>query len=148
MATSTLTAEHGIPYRPGSLNPRHTVSLHLPSTLAQGLIVFVHGGAWRSSSPTDPTLAALPSLVPPGFALAIPGYRLSDQKAESDGGHAELNVRHPTHVLDVLEAVEWLVAGAGGRLDEKARSNVWVAGHSCGAVSGAAWCLTLDGPFN
>lgn len=104
-----------------------------PSEPCRGLIVFVHGGAWRSSSSRDPTLAGLPSLLPQDYALAIPNYRLSGQ---ADGER----IRWPAHTLDVKEAVEWLVGegAAGGLLAgdgwRAARERVWFVGHSAGAV--------------
>ena len=131
-----LAPHLAIPYPPPVFTPqhaRHTLDLYLPpsDSPAKGLIIFIHGGAWVSSSSQDDSLAALPTLLPQDYALAIPNYRLSGQK-----GEGELEVRHPDHVMDVRAAVEWLVGeGAGGRLGEEARGNVWLMGHSAGAVS-------------
>jgi acetyl esterase/lipase len=133
-----------IPYPPPpnvAKHARHKLDLYLPSdsTEPKGLIVFVHGGAWRTSSSQDDTLSDLPTLFPHDYALAIPNYRLSDQSGEKD-----LDFKHPCHVLDVKAAVEWLAAdGAGGRVSEQARRNVWLVGHSAGAVSHPWYMLRL-----
>ncbi|KAL7416319.1 Alpha/Beta hydrolase protein [Mrakia frigida] len=128
----TLTPHLGLQYPPPPStlrHARHNVDIYLPtSSPTKGLIVFVPGGAWISSSSLDETLDQLPSLFPQDYALAIVNYRLSRQRGEE-----ELAIKHPSHVLDVQAAVEWLVeGGAGGLLDEKTRSNVWIMGHSAG----------------
>lgn len=132
-----LTPHLNIAYPPPentNKHARHTLDLYLPSGSVEpkGLIVFVHGGAWRTSSSQDDTLSALPTLFPQDYALAIPNYRLSDQKGEE-----ELAFKHPCHVLDIQAAVEWLANdGAGDRVPLAARNNIWIAGHSAGAVRG------------
>jgi acetyl esterase/lipase len=124
-----------LPY--GAL-PRLKLDLYLPdaSERCQGLIIFVHGGAWRSSSSRDPTLEALPTLMPQDYALAVINYRLSGQKDEEA-------FHWPGHPLDVKAGVEWLVGErqAGGLLQGErwrhARERVWFVGHSAGAVRAA-----------
>ena len=121
-----------LPY--GAL-PRLKLDLYLPEATeqCQGLVVFVHGGAWRTSSSRDPTLEALPTLMPQDYALAVINYRLSGQTEEEP-------FRWPGHPLDVKAAVEWLVGegAAGGLLLgdhwQHARDRVWFVGHSAGAV--------------
>ncbi|CED82594.1 BNA7 [Phaffia rhodozyma] len=132
-----------LPYNqssPSSSNPphpRHIVDVYLPDDHdvkpPQGLIVFIHGGAWRTSSSQDPTLDDLPrGILPQQFALALPNYRLSDQPEDKIEGKRK--VLHPDHVLDCRMAVEWLVrTGAGGLINEKTKENVWLMGHSAGA---------------
>ena len=130
----TLIPHFGLSYPPPPSTPRHArhnLDLYLPSSAPKGLIVFTPGGAWVSSSSRDESLDALHSLFPQDYALAVLNYRLSGQKGEED-----MAIKHPSHILDVQAAVEYLIeGGAGGLLDEKTRSNVWIIGHSAGGVS-------------
>lgn len=66
------------------------------------MVVFVHGGAWRSGSKDDPSVLNLGmELVRRGYALASVEYRLS--------GRATF----PAQIVDVKAAVRWLRARAG-----------------------------------
>jgi acetyl esterase/lipase len=128
----TLIPHLGLAYPPpqgATRHARHNVDLYLPASKPKGLILFVHGGAWGSSSSLDPSLDLLPSMFPQDFALAIPNYRLSKRD--------EPPLHHPAHVEDVKAAVRWLIEEkAGGLLDEATTDNVWTMGHSAGAVGG------------
>lgn len=144
---TALQAHLDLPYVATSSNPRHKLDLYLPAAPAQckGLIVFVHGGAWRSSSSRHVSIARIPSLFPKDYALAIPNYRLC--------AHGE-DVKWPSHTLDVKQAVEWLVGdgAAGGLLKgeewTQARDKVWFVGHSAGAVSSLPSSYHLSGTLH
>ncbi|GHJ87373.1 hypothetical protein NliqN6_3775 [Naganishia liquefaciens] len=102
------------------------------------VLVFIHGGAWRSGDKSDH--ADLPSLVADAFArhgataprplptILIPNYRLSTHPDFPD----RQAVVHPTPIHDVARAFEAFTADDDEwRRGEIARV-VW-AGHSCGA---------------
>jgi acetyl esterase/lipase len=75
------------------------LDLHLPppGLEAQGLIVWVHGGAWRSGSRAS---AGLLELVEKGWAVASVDYRLSPV------------ARFPAQVHDIKAAIRFLRARA------------------------------------
>ncbi|RKP14807.1 Alpha/Beta hydrolase protein, partial [Piptocephalis cylindrospora] len=93
------------------------------------LIVFIHGGAWRSNSPDQFSEQA--SLLfdhaahPDQLAVAIPAYRLS---------LAPDWPQHPAHLDDLTQALTHLSSQGVTRLH--------LIGHSCGATLAAQ--LTLD----
>ncbi len=92
------------------------LDLHLPpGRLRPPLIVWVHGGAWRSGSKTDMPLA---KLVEEGYAVASVNYRLSTQ------------AKFPAQIHDLKAAVRFL-RGHGGEW-RLPTSKVLVAGDSAG----------------
>ena len=75
------------------------LDLHLPARTPRApLIVWVHGGAWRSGSRKDMPLV---SLVEAGYAIASVDYRLSTQ------------ARFPAPVHDIKAAVRFLRSHGG-----------------------------------
>lgn len=93
-----------------------TLDLHLPSGRARApLIVWVHGGAWRSGSRKDMPLA---KLVEAGYAVASVDYRLSTQ------------AKFPAQIHDLKAAVRFLRDhGAEWKLPVK---KILIAGDSAG----------------
>jgi acetyl esterase/lipase len=96
------------------------LDLHLPVTKKEDLrkprlIVWVHGGAWRSGSRKDMPLGGL---VDRGYAVASVDYRLSTE------------ARFPAQVHDIKAAVRFLRAKAGDYGYDA--SKVTVAGNSAG----------------
>ena len=92
------------------------LDLHLPQNKPRSpMIVWVHGGAWRSGSKTDMPLG---KLVEAGYAVASADYRLSTQ------------AKFPAQVHDLKAAVRFL-RGHGGewRLPTK---KILIAGDSAG----------------
>jgi len=92
------------------------LDLHLPpGTPRSPLIVWVHGGAWRSGSKKDMPLG---KLVSDGYAVASVDYRLSTQ------------AKFPAQIHDLKAAIRFL-RGHGGewRLPTK---KILVAGDSAG----------------
>ena len=92
------------------------LDLHIPSgRLRPPLIVWVHGGAWRSGSKQDMPLA---KLVEEGYAVASVDYRLSTQAI------------FPAQIHDLKAAVRFLRGhGAEWKLPVK---KILIAGDSAG----------------
>jgi acetyl esterase/lipase len=92
------------------------LDLHLPDKAPRApLIVWIHGGAWRSGSKKDMPLA---KLVEAGYAVASVDYRLSTQ------------ARFPAQIHDIKAAIRFL-RGHGGTW-HLATEKVLVAGDSAG----------------
>ncbi len=94
------------------------LDLHQPEPAATpaGLIIWVHGGAWRSGSRADVDLKGLTAL---GWAVASVDYRLSPQ------------ARFPAQIHDIKAAIRYLRARAA-ELGLPANRFV-IAGSSAGA---------------
>ena len=92
------------------------LDLHLPDANARSpLIVWVHGGAWRSGSKKDMPLG---KLVAKGYAVASVDYRLSSQ------------AKFPAQIHDLKAAVRFLRGhGADWKLPVK---KILIAGDSAG----------------
>ena len=92
------------------------LDLHLPGTKPRApLMVWVHGGAWRSGSKKDMPLG---KLVEEGYAVASVDYRLSTQ------------AKFPAQVHDLKAAIRFVRGhGAGWRLPTK---QILIAGDSAG----------------
>lgn len=91
------------------------------------VILFIHGGSWRSGDPDDYGFVAR-ALVPEGFTVVLAGYRLGP------GGE------YPAMLEDAASAIAWTrrrIARYGG--DPEA---IVVAGHSAGAYNAVQ--VTLD----
>ncbi|KAJ3393181.1 Kynurenine formamidase [Entophlyctis sp. JEL0112] len=116
-----------------------------PPTADVPLLIFVHGGAWRSNSPAQ-FVGVAEGFLSQGFGVAVVGYRLSVQQP-TGGGAAR--VSHPNHVEDVAAGVAWILAQCAGEAakDGSISNNsvaanlirawnptrVFLAGHSAGA---------------
>ena len=91
--------------------------LHVPhGKLRAPLIVWVHGGAWRSGSKSNPPLA---KLVEEGYAVASVDYRLSTE------------AKFPAQIHDLKAAIRFL-RGHGGQWSLPLQK-ILVAGDSAGA---------------
>lgn len=121
MSTSN-PAPQTLTYVSGSTDAEQQLDLYLPTSQATSLIVFIHGGAWRTGSRKDHVDLAQ-YLCSKGKAVAVIDYRLS-VKDEGTGLPKHI---HPVHAQDVNAALRFL----------HARSDVpkdWtVVGHSIGA---------------
>jgi acetyl esterase/lipase len=92
------------------------LDLHLPSSKPRSpLIVWVHGGAWRSGSKSDMPLT---ELVSKGYAIASVEYRLSTK------------AKFPAQIHDIKAAIRFLRA-RGAELDLPSEKIV-IAGNSAG----------------
>ncbi|HWN97517.1 MAG TPA: alpha/beta hydrolase [Methylomirabilota bacterium] len=93
------------------------LDLHLPRGKARSpLIVWVHGGAWRSGSKSSMPLG---KLVEEGYAIASVDYRLSPE------------ARFPAQIHDIKAAIRFLRGHSGNwRVSSK---KIVIAGDSAGA---------------
>lgn len=92
------------------------LDLHLPAGKVRSpLIVWIHGGAWRSGSKKD---VPIQMLVAEGFPIASVDYRLSTQ------------AKFPAQVHDIKAAIRFL---RGHGRDWKLPKKVLIAGDSAGA---------------
>ena len=92
------------------------LDLHLPAGQARApLIVWVHGGAWRSGSKKDMPLG---KLVADGYAVASVDYRLSTQ------------AKFPAQIHDLKAAIRFL-RGHGGEWKLPTKK-ILIAGDSAG----------------
>ncbi|GAA6003394.1 hypothetical protein JCM10207_000312 [Rhodosporidiobolus poonsookiae] len=130
-----MTTRTTLPY-PGEGDPRRCLDLYLPSTSspAAPLLVFIHGGAWRSESKDDFVDTLVPNLLKHvGLPLAILEYRLAPASP------------HPAQIEDVLAGLSLLtdpllpVESGAAKWD---RSRLIVAGHSAGAFMAATLVLS------
>jgi acetyl esterase/lipase len=93
------------------------LDLHVPSGKRRPpLIVWVHGGAWRSGSKSSMPLG---KLVEDGYAVASVDYRLSTQ------------AKFPAQIHDLKAAIRFL-RGHGGKWSVPSKKIV-IAGDSAGA---------------
>ncbi|WAP53671.1 alpha/beta hydrolase [Streptomyces sp. S465] len=114
-----------------------TVDLWLPEDAAGcvPVVVFVHGGAWRTGLRDDlgPRFrhwrpGPFARLAQAGFAVACPDYRLSGEAP------------HPAQADDLAAALAWLHTHAAGLGLDTARTVLW--GESAGGHLAALTALT------
>ncbi|KAJ3244085.1 Kynurenine formamidase [Chytriomyces hyalinus] len=144
--------EHGPAYQ--------TVDLYVPEGAGKEtpLLVFIHGGAWRSNKPSGYADLGVTFSQNHSVGVAIVGYRLSTRIKDT----ATAPIKHPAHTHDVGAAVAWLMASimfdghataTGNETKDKAASvlnswnpeRVFVMGHSCGAHTGSL--LFMDSEY-
>lgn len=111
-------------YVSGSTDAEQQLDLYLPSLQpVSSLIVFIHGGAWRTGSRKDHADLAN-YLCAKGKAVAVVDYRLS-VKDEKTGLPKHI---HPVHAQDVDSALAFL-----HKRQEVPQKGWVVVGHSIGA---------------
>lgn len=91
-----------------------------PADAPAPVLVFAHGGSWRSGNPVDYGFIGR-AFVPEGFVVVLAGYRLGE-----DG-------RYPAMLEDTARAIEWThseIAAYGGD-----PGKIVIAGHSAGAYN-------------
>ncbi|MFE7031602.1 alpha/beta hydrolase fold domain-containing protein [Streptomyces sp. NPDC057621] len=127
----------GVPYLVPDGHRPLELDLWLPEkpTGPLPVVVFVHGGAWRTGLRGDPGPAfrswrpgPFARLVQAGFAVACPGYRLSGEAV------------HPAQVDDLSAALAWLHVRSGELGLDTARTVLW--GESAGGHLAALLALT------
>ncbi|CAG8434955.1 7706_t:CDS:1 [Ambispora gerdemannii] len=140
MASGTLCKIFcGITYIENSNNPFHTLDLYLPlqsnyhndtnkelaTTNPPSLLVWIHGGAWRSGDKKDHTLTAENLSKLGNIAVAVINYRLNPRTFTPDG------IKHPAHINDVASALKFLCKK--GEAFNYNSEKIYLAGHSAGA---------------
>jgi acetyl esterase/lipase len=106
------------------------LDLHLPVATARSpMIVWVHGGAWRSGSKTEMPLHAL---VMEGYAVASVDYRLSTA------------ARFPAQIHDIKAAIRFLRGHAATW--HVPTEKIVVAGNSAGGHLAALIGVSNDNP--
>ncbi len=84
------------------------------------VLVFVHGGSWRSGDPVDYGFIGR-AFVPEGFLVVLGGYRLGE-----DG-------IYPAMIEDTASVIRWVREEAGELGGDPDR--IVIAGHSAGAYN-------------
>ncbi len=113
-------------------DPAQKLEMFVPADAAAAkgplpIIVFIHGGGWRSGDPHDYRFMAR-ALAPQGYAVVLAGYRLYPK------------ARYPGMLEDGAAALRW-VADHAARLGGDPQ-RVVLMGHSAGAYN--AVMLGLD----
>ena len=114
----TVRIKRDITYAPSG-DPAHRLDLHFPGadkSIKPTIIVWVHGGAWRSGSKASMPLKAL---VEQGYPVASVEYRLSTQ------------ARFPAQIHDIKAAIRFL--RARGKELGMSVGKIVMAGDSAGA---------------
>ncbi|KAJ7156066.1 Alpha/Beta hydrolase protein [Mycena crocata] len=115
----------------GSGSPLLRFDLHVPPTTTRDspLLVFVHGGAWRSEDKKDHASLASELATASHCPVLVPNYRLTPN-APTESNH----FRHPGHAEDILQFLVFLTAWEGvPSVFDPAGRTVYVLGHSAGA---------------
>ncbi|EAU88455.1 hypothetical protein CC1G_11927 [Coprinopsis cinerea okayama7 len=104
------------------------------------VLVFVHGGAWRSEDKADHAALAQSLALATNCPVLVPNYRLTS-KTISD-------LRHPAHAQDILHFLEFLLDWRPLEFPELAAAmdpkNLYLIGHSCSAHMLASIILDSD----
>ncbi|CAO1624627.1 unnamed protein product [Jaminaea pallidilutea] len=137
-----------IPY--ASQDEQQKLDLYLPAEhpYSPPLLVFVHGGAWRTGSRKDHISLARHLASSGQIAVAVIGYRLTVLKSE-DGPDEPFHKpiyenQHPAHVDDLFAALQFLVLTQpreGEPCSYYDRNCLILVGHSVGAWMASALLL-------
>jgi acetyl esterase/lipase len=120
-------------YAPLSLWEKHTLDLYLPSTPRThcSLIVFVHGGAWRTGDKSGFVDLAKNLADSTRDVVAVVNYTLSIATVKDDPTSVPPQAQHPKHVQDVAKALGYLYNNAQGN-GGYAPDRIFLVGHSAG----------------
>lgn len=107
----------------GIKDAERELDIYFPSTGSEAspVLLFVHGGAWRTGDKAEHSWLA-ENLAKQGFTVAVNNYRLSHKTKDND----QPSIQHPTHIVDTMEAIEYLKSEYPGR-------KLFLVGHSAGA---------------
>ncbi|KAF9286671.1 Kynurenine formamidase [Mortierella alpina] len=123
-----------IVYAPVSDWEKHTLDLYHPSTprdVPASLVVFVHGGAWRTGDKSGFVDLAKNLAESTRDTVAVVNYTLSIADIKDDPTSVPSRAQHPKHVQDVARALGYLYVQAkehGGYN----RDHIYLVGHSAG----------------
>ena len=126
-ARRELDVELDVPYGDHRME---TMDIFRPRGEARALLMFIHGGYWRSLDKKDHSFVAAP-FVDAGAAVAAINYSLCPA------------VKIEDIVLQCLKAAAWLYRNAGEV--GTPRNRIFVAGHSAGGHL-TAMCMAAQWP--
>jgi acetyl esterase/lipase len=122
-------------YAPPSPWEKHTLDIYYPATTAKqtppSLIVFVHGGAWRTGDKSEFIDLAKNLANATEDIVAVVNYTLSIADIKDDPTSVPARARHPKHVQDVATALGYLYTHAG-ELRNYNPDRIFLVGHSAG----------------
>ncbi|KAJ3300016.1 Kynurenine formamidase [Borealophlyctis nickersoniae] len=113
-----------IPYAEDT-NPKQTLDLYIPDCLPTDpvpLIVYVHGGAWRTGDKSEYEHIGQYFANQHCIPTLIPSYRLSP------------GVTHPTHLEDVSTAILFSQTPPITSLLKTTPTSIYLVGHSAGGT--------------
>jgi acetyl esterase/lipase len=109
---------------------RHRLDLFLPeSDKPFPVVLWIHAGAWSYGDKQNDAALAM-RFAERGIGFAPMNYRLSSKAWNEKGAPTEGFFKHPAHTEDAAMAFAWL-------RKRFPNSPLFVAGHSCGAHTGA-----------
>ena len=124
--TSDVRREASVPYGP---HARQILDIYSrPGTALAPVLVFLHGGGFRSGEPASNGYQGRAALEHGAVFVAM-GYRLRPE------------TRFPDSVEDVELGLQWLVGNIASRGGDPSR--IFISGHSAGAML-AAWSCFRD----
>ncbi len=129
-ARQMLKAQLDVPYGDG---PNETLDIFPAAKANAPVVIFIHGGYWRSLDKSDHSFVA-PALRDMGACVVVVNYALCP-------GTPEQAVTIPDIALQMAQATAWVwrhIAAHGGD-----RNNITVMGHSAGGHL-AAMLLACD----
>ncbi|PIL24122.1 hypothetical protein GSI_13874 [Ganoderma sinense ZZ0214-1] len=101
------------------------------------LLVFVHGGAWRSEDKSQHADLAHTLVRLTGISVVVPDYRLTTPQTP---------IRHPAHASDILRFLHFLITWRGPAASDLPPSRLYLLGHSCSAHMLASTLLASPFP--
>ncbi|KAF9914014.1 Kynurenine formamidase [Lobosporangium transversale] len=124
-----------IVYAPVSHWEKHTLDLYYPDrqlNANKSLIVFVHGGAWRTGDKDEFVDMAQRISTSTGDVVAVVNYTLSVAAIKDDPTSVRPEAQHPKHVQDVAKAVAYLYMNAEKYNGHYNPNHIFLVGHSAG----------------
>ncbi|KAF9094155.1 Kynurenine formamidase [Mortierella sp. GBA35] len=130
-------------YAPVSSWEKHTLDLYYPSPSSSSkngvppsLIIFVHGGAWRTGDKSGFIDLAKNLANSTGNIVAVVNYTLSIADIKDDPTSVQARARHPKHVQDVARALGYLYTHAASTTEHGQQQynpdRLFLVGHSAG----------------
>ncbi|KAJ3011812.1 Kynurenine formamidase [Thoreauomyces humboldtii] len=140
---TSVRAFKDLPYAQTN-DPRQTLDLYIPvrdsdmdSHELRGdqrpLLVYIHGGAWRTGDKSDYEFLGEHLAMVGAFPTAVLGYRLSTKDPTS--------IHHPEHLRDCAEAIRWLRSNDGSSYLGYVPDSIFLVGHSAGATMSGVLAL-------